>query len=183
MGFCLFNNIAVAAAYAIAQKGIRRVAIVDWDVHHGNGTQDIFYARSDVLYISLHQHPLYPGTGMTRETGEGEGHGSTLNIPLPAGSGDEVFVDKLKKVVVPALRRHQPDLLMISAGFDAHRDDPLGSLETTEEGYRKITEVLAGAARELTGGRILSFLEGGYSLGALARSARAHVEALLELPR
>ena len=179
MGFCLFNNVAVAAQYAIAHKGARRVAIVDWDLHHGNGTQDIFYARSDVLYISMHQHPLYPGTGAARETGEGEGQGSTLNIPLPAGAGDEVFVDKVKKVVVPALRRFAPDLLLISSGFDAHKDDPLGSLEVTDAGFRRVTELAVAAATELTGGRLISFLEGGYNLQALARASRAHVEALL----
>lgn len=179
MGFCLFNNVAVAAAHALNHTGAKRVAVVDWDLHHGNGTQDIFYARSDVLYISLHQHPLYPGTGMQRETGEGEGQGSTLNIPLPAGAGDDVFLDKLRKIVVPALRRHAPDLLLVSAGFDAHAGDPLGSLEVTDEGYRKMTEVLVAAANELTGGKLISFLEGGYDLSALGRSARAHVEALL----
>jgi acetoin utilization deacetylase AcuC-like enzyme len=179
MGFCLFNNAALAAAWALHHHGLKRIAIVDFDLHHGNGTQDIFYARSDVFYVSLHQHPLYPGTGAARETGEGEGHGHTLNIPLPAGSGDEVFLNKMKSVVVPALRRYQPQLLLISAGFDAHKDDPLGALEVSDDGYRKVTDSLVAAAVELTGGKLVSFLEGGYDLPALARSARKHVEGLL----
>ena len=179
MGFCLFNNVAVAAAYALARKGAKRVAVVDWDLHHGNGTQDIFYARADVLYISLHQSPLYPGTGAARETGEGEGHGTTLNITLPAGASDETFANKLRSQVMPALRRYGPDLLIVSAGFDAHTDDPLGALDVTDDGYRMMTEAIAQVAQELTGGKLLSFLEGGYDLPALARSARIHVEALL----
>ena len=179
MGFCLFNNVAVAAAHAIAHHGIKRVAILDWDLHHGNGTQDIFYSRGDVFYISLHQYPLYPGTGAAREAGEGEGHGSTLNIPLPAGAGDELFLNKLRTVVAPALKRYAPQLILISAGFDAHADDPLGSLEVSDEGYRKMTELLLAVAREHTAGKLISFLEGGYNLPALARSVRAHVEALL----
>lgn len=179
MGFCLFNNVAVAAAHALTHKGARRVAILDWDLHHGNGTQDIFYARADVLYVSLHQSPLYPGTGAARETGEGDGRGFTLNIPLQAGANDETFMAKLHQQVIPALKRYAPDLILISSGFDAHTDDPLGALDLTDDGYRKMTEAMTQVAGELTQGRLLSFLEGGYDLPALGRSARAHVEALL----
>jgi acetoin utilization deacetylase AcuC-like enzyme len=179
MGFCLFNNAAVAAAHALSHHGLKRVAIVDWDLHHGNGTQDIFYHRADVFYASLHQHPLYPGTGAARETGEGEGLGTTLNIPLPAGSGDELFLEKMRRVIVPAVRRYQPQLLMISSGFDAHAADPLGQLEVTESGFRRMTDLVVELAVEVCDGRIVSFLEGGYDLAALGRSACAHLEGLL----
>jgi acetoin utilization deacetylase AcuC-like enzyme len=179
MGFCLFNNVAVATAHALSDRRLKRVAIVDWDLHHGNGTQDIFYSRGDVFYVSLHQHPLYPGTGLARESGEGEGHGATLNIPLPAGSGDAVFVEKLKRQVIPALRRFGPELVMLSAGFDAHDGDPLGGLEVSTAGFRQFTDLMVEFANEACQGRIISFLEGGYNLGALAESVVAHVEGLL----
>ena len=167
MGFCFFNNVAVAAEHLIRRHGLERVAIVDFDVHHGNGTQHLFEHRGDVLFASLHQYPFYPGTGGGDETGLGDGRGVTLNVPLAAGVGDDVFLAALEQQVLPALRSFAPQLLLISAGFDAWRDDPLGGLRVSVEGYRRIGEVLAAAAGEVCDGRSVSLLEGGYDLGRL----------------
>ena len=174
MGFCLFNSVALAA-YAALEAGLERVAILDWDVHHGNGTQDVFEADARVFYASLHQAPLYPGTGNADERGHGAGEGTTLNAPQPAGSGDAQWVAALERQVLPALEAFDPELLLVSAGFDAHRDDPLAGCNLTSEGYAALTRATAGLAR----GRVVSVLEGGYHLGALADSVEAHVGVLL----
>ena len=176
MGFCLLNNVAVAAEAAL-QAGAARVAIVDWDVHHGNGTQHIFESRRDVLFISLHQWPFYPGTGGVDELGVGEGRGATLNIPLPAGSGDAQYGAAFHRVVLPALRRHRPDIILVSAGYDAHARDPLASMNLSAEVYAAMTTALVEVAEELGHGRVGLFLEGGYDLQALRASVAASVRA------
>ncbi|MFT5289770.1 MAG: acetoin utilization deacetylase AcuC-like enzyme [Planctomycetota bacterium] len=181
MGFCLFNSVAVAA-HGILQQGLQRVAILDWDVHHGNGTQDIFEADPRVFYASLHQAPLYPGTGAAEERGQGEGEGTTLNVPLPAGSGDQAWRGALEDRVLPALEAFKPEMLFISAGFDAHAQDPLAGCEVSTAGFRSLTSSALELARRVAGGRVVSILEGGYNLEALADSAEAHVEALLGAP-
>jgi len=179
MGFCLFNNIAIGARYAQQKYGVERIAVVDWDVHHGNGTQEIFYDRDSVLYVSLHQFPLWPGTGATSERGIGGGEGFTLNCPMKPGSGEQDYLNAFEQEILPALGKFQPQLLMISAGFDAHRDDPLASIDLTEGSFSKMTELLGEASARYCGGRIISVLEGGYHLQALARSVEAHLEALI----
>jgi acetoin utilization deacetylase AcuC-like enzyme len=176
MGFCLYNNIAVGAAYA-RSRGCERVAIVDYDVHHGNGTQWIFYEDPTVLFVSSHQYPFYPGTGAASETGRGPGAGFTLNIPLAAGAGDEEIERRYAEQVMPALRKFKPDLLMISAGFDAHELDPLGQLRMTTEGFRRLTLALFAEADTLCRGRVVVATEGGYDLGAVAGCLTAIVES------
>jgi len=178
MGFCLFNNVAIGARYAQQKYGIGRVAILDWDVHHGNGTQEIFWTDSSVLYISTHQYPLWPGTGASNEAGEGEGEGFTLNCPMRPGSGEQEFIEVFQTKIMPALHKFRPELLMISAGFDAHRDDPLANINLTEQSFAKMTELAAEIASKYCGGRIVSVLEGGYNLDALARSVEAHLRVL-----
>ena len=175
MGFCIFNNIAVAAEYVRKKFGIQRVAIVDFDVHHGNGTQAAFYQQPNVLYASTHQSPLYPGSGNPDETGVG----NIFNVPLAAGSGGPEFQQAVKQKVFPALHQFKPELLLISAGFDAHRDDPLASLNLVEDDYAWITRELSDIASRYGQGRIISVLEGGYNLDALAESAASHVRELL----
>lgn len=172
MGFCLYSNIAVGAAYA-RSRGCARVAIVDYDVHHGNGTQWIFYEDPTVLFVSSHQYPFYPGTGAASERGRGEGLGFTLNIPLDAGAKDEEIESKYQQQVLPALREFKPDLLMISAGFDAHEMDPLGQLRMTTEGFGRLTKMLVSAADELCSGKVVIVTEGGYDLTALGDSLKA----------
>lgn len=179
MGFCLFNNIAVGARYAQSAYGVKRVAIVDWDVHHGNGTQEIFYRDRSVLFISLHQFPLWPGTGTRDERGDGDGLETTVNIPLPPGSGEKDYVDAFRRDVLPNLDGFRPELIMISAGFDAHRDDPLANMLLTESSYGILTDMLADAARTYCQGRIVSVLEGGYNLDALAGSVESHIARLV----
>jgi acetoin utilization deacetylase AcuC-like enzyme len=176
MGFCLFNSIAVGAAHAAAVHGIARIAIVDFDVHHGNGTQTMTAARTNWLYASTHQYPYYPGTGSVRERGP---HNNIVNAPLNAGDGSKEFRAAFGEVVLPALDRFRPELLLISAGFDAHRRDPLASIELDEQDFGWATEVLAGVASRHSGRRIVSLLEGGYDLTALAASAAAHVRVLM----
>jgi acetoin utilization deacetylase AcuC-like enzyme len=180
MGFCLFNNVAVAAADLIERQEIERVMIVDWDVHHGNGTQHIFEERADVFFASLHQWPLYPGTGAREETGKGAGRGATLNCPLPPGAGDAEFLGALRGEVTEAAKRFRPGFLLVSAGFDAHRADPLANLEVSTGAYLEATRLLRAIADEHAGGRLVAVLEGGYDLGALADSVEAHLEGLLE---
>jgi acetoin utilization deacetylase AcuC-like enzyme len=178
MGFCIFNNIAVGAAYALEHCDHQRIAIIDFDVHHGNGTQEMFYEDERVLYASIHQYPFYPGSGAAAERGSGKGTGKTLNIPLPGGSGEEVYLEVFSHLIVPAVIEHAPSLIMISAGFDAHRDDPIGGMRLESESYRKITALIAGLADRCCSGKVVSVLEGGYNLDALARSICAHVDAL-----
>ncbi len=178
MGFCLFNNVAVAAA-ALRARGLERVAIVDWDVHHGNGTQHLFEDDPSVFYASLHQWPLYPGTGAAEERGRGDGEGATLNAPMPAGSTDRDWLGVMEERVLPALEAFAPEFVLISAGFDAHRLDPLAGVELTEEGYRGMTRGLLDLARRTASGRVVSVLEGGYSLEGLSLSAAAHVGELV----
>jgi acetoin utilization deacetylase AcuC-like enzyme len=179
MGFCLFNSIAIGARYAQSKHGIERVAIVDWDVHHGNGTQQAFYEDDSVLFISLHQYPYYPGSGGASERGAGRGEGFTLNCPMGAGSVEKDYLDAFQAQILPALRRFQPQLLLISAGFDAHADDPLAGIKLTDESYRRITELLLEISEKYCGGKIVSVLEGGYNLQALARSVECHLTAML----
>lgn len=181
MGFCLFNNVAVAAQHLIDQHRLERVAIIDFDVHHGNGTQDIFYARPDVFFCSIHEHPtfLYPGTGFVHETGEGPGEGWTLNIPMPPRSGDEDYRYALVFKLMPLLERFEPQFVLLSAGFDAAAEDPMAHMNVTPEGFGWITRHLLAEARRLCDGRVVSILEGGYHLRSLAESTRVHVEALL----
>ncbi len=178
MGFCIFANISIAARYAKALYGVERIAIVDFDVHHGNGTQDVFYADGNVLFVSMHQHPLWPMTGLAEERGVGAGEGTTLNLPIPPGTSEAVQLRAFVEEVLPAVQSFGPELLLISAGFDAHRDDPLGGLMMTEVGFGEMTRGLVEIARECCEGRVVSLLEGGYDLNALENSVVAHVEAL-----
>ena len=177
MGFCLLNNVAVAARRARDAHGVSRVLIVDWDVHHGNGTQEVFEADADVLFVSLHQWPLYPGTGAATETGTGSGAGHTVNLPVPPGSGDEVFVSHLAHVVAPLARAYEPGLILVSAGYDAHADDPLADCAVTDAGYAAMAGTLAALAGEL-GAPIGAVLEGGYDLDVLARCVPVTLDAL-----
>ncbi|MBV8184914.1 MAG: histone deacetylase family protein [Hyphomicrobiales bacterium] len=177
MGFCLFNHVAVAARKAQRVHGAERVAIVDFDVHHGNGTQDIFWKDKSVLYASSHQWPLYPGTGAASETGE---HDNIVNLPLASGTGPQVFRAAFESVILPRVDAFEPDLILISAGFDAHRRDPLASLDLGEAEFGWVTRRLMEIAEQRCAGRIVSVLEGGYDLMGLSASAAAHVEALME---
>ena len=179
MGFCLFNNVAVAARHARLQPGIERVLIVDFDVHHGNGTQDIFYDDPSVLFISSHQEGIYPGTGALDETGAGAGQGFNINLPLPDGAGDDAFERLTAEIIAPAAARFRPNLMLVSAGFDAHWLDPLAGLQLTLNGYARLARSLAQIAQESCGGRLALTLEGGYHLRALAQSSAAHVRAML----
>jgi acetoin utilization deacetylase AcuC-like enzyme len=176
-GFCLFNHVAVAARYALDHGGLERVLIVDWDVHHGNGTNDIFHSSREVLYVSIHQSPLYPGTGPASDTGSGEGAGFTVNLPVPAGADDELFLSLVNHVVVPVARSFEPQLVLLSAGYDAHREDPLAGCALTEEGFREMAAAIVALAAELEA-PVGAVLEGGYALGALARSVAATLEVL-----
>ncbi|UCF35829.1 MAG: histone deacetylase [Acidobacteriota bacterium] len=179
MGFCLFNSIAVAAQWLIDQALARKVAIVDFDVHHGNGTQEIFYRRNDVLYVSTHQSPLYPGTGALSERGSGPGAGFTVNLPLRSGTGDAFYERVYADLVGPVLREFEPDLILVSAGYDAHEADPLAGMQMTSEGFATLVSILNAVAREVCDGRIVYLLEGGYDLSALAASVEATLETCL----
>ena len=178
MGFCLFNNVAVAAAHLRAEHAVERVLIVDWDVHHGNGTQHIFDEESSVFYYSSHQMPLYPGTGRATERGRGPGEGATLNVPLREGDSDERFLAALEERLVPAMDAFRPQFVLISAGFDAHVADPLGGLRVSTEAFAEATRIVRGIAERFASGRLVSVLEGGYDLDALAASVAAHLETL-----
>jgi acetoin utilization deacetylase AcuC-like enzyme len=176
MGFCLFNNVAVAAAHALEEVGVERILVLDWDVHHGNGTESIFYGSPRVLYSSIHQSPLYPGTGAATDSGDGEGEGYTVNLPVPPGAGPDEFLSLVQGVVAPIAREWRPGLICISAGFDAHRDDPLANCELDETAYWEMAATIRVLSIEL-GTPVLICLEGGYSLGALSRSVVATLDA------
>jgi acetoin utilization deacetylase AcuC-like enzyme len=176
MGFCLFNNVAVAAAHAIAELGVERVLVLDWDVHHGNGTEAIFYGSPQVLYSSIHQSPLYPGTGAATDLGSGDGEGFTVNLPVPPGSGPDKFLSLVQTVVAPIAREWSPGLICISAGYDAHRDDPLANCELDDAAYGDMAATMRDLGAELAA-PVLICLEGGYSLGALSRSVVATLDA------
>jgi len=179
MGFCLLNNIALAADYLIQQQGAKKLAIVDLDLHHGNGTQDIFYSRSDVLYISTHQYPHYPGTGWINETGSGDGIYTNANLPMPPYCGDTEFKRGMDEFILPILDRFEPEMLLISYGFDPHFADPLGSLQLTSGGYGELIRQLVTWTETCCQGRIALFLEGGYDLRAAEACSLAVAAALL----
>jgi acetoin utilization deacetylase AcuC-like enzyme len=178
MGFCLFNNIAIAARHLLASDGLKRVMIIDFDVHHGNGTQYEFYHDREVLYLSTHEYPFYPGSGATTETGEGAGSGFTVNIPLPGYCRDEEYLQAFEKIVVPVARRFRPQFLLVSAGYDAHWADSISMMQVSTTGYAHMSRIIKGLADELCGGHLAFVLEGGYHLEALATSVRATLDAL-----
>lgn len=178
MGFCIFNNIAIGARYGQHRYGAERVLIADWDVHHGNGTQDIFYDDPSVFFFSTHEYPWYPGTGAADETGRGAGEGTTLNCPFPAGSGRQEIVGAFRERLVAAADSFRPDLVLISAGFDSRLGDPLGHFRLTDHDFAELTTIMLDIADRHAGGRLVSVLEGGYNLEGLACAVRAHLQAL-----
>jgi acetoin utilization deacetylase AcuC-like enzyme len=182
MGFCIFNTVAVAARYLIRKHGLKRVFIVDWDLHHGNGTQHSFYGDSDILYFSTHQYPYYPGTGSYEEIGSGEGKGYTINVPMSYGMGDGDYTYAFEEIVLPVVRQWKPEAILVSAGFDIHHSDPLGGMAVTESGFTKMTRMLMDAAEEVCKGRILFTLEGGYDLSGLTNSVKAVILQLRKTP-
>ena len=177
-GFCLFNNIAVGARYGLQHLGMERIFILDWDLHHGNGTQHSFYDTDRVLYCSTHQYPLYPGTGSLKETGTGKGAGYTLNVPLPGGQGDQDFARIMDELVAPVARQYRPDCIMVSAGYDTHVLDPLGGMAVTTAGFAYMTKIMVDLAAELCNGRLVLALEGGYNLQALADGVLASLHEM-----
>ena len=182
LGFCIFNNVAIAAKFALANFSLNRVLIVDFDVHHGNGTQQAFYADPKVLYFSTHQYPFYPGTGWMDETGTGEGEGSTVNFPMTAGWGDEEYLRAFKEVLVPVARRFQPQLILVSAGFDPHWADSIAMMQASVTGFAQMVTVLKNLAAELCQGQLVFALEGGYNLQVAASAVRATFDVLLGNP-
>ncbi len=180
MGFCVFNNVAITARLAQKEKYAQKVLIVDWDVHHGNGTQHAFYKDPTVFYFSIHQFPLFPMSGLASESGQGAGQGFTLNVPLSYGQGDQQYVEVFEQSLLTIERSFKPDLVLISAGFDAHLHDPIGGMRVTSDGFYKLTEIVAQFANRHCNGRIISFLEGGYHLQALAESTYQHLLCLLK---
>ncbi len=179
MGFCIFNNVAIACRYLQNKYRIKKVLILDWDVHHGNGTQNIFWTDPSVFYISVHQYPFYPGSGSENEVGEGQGEGFTFNLPMFAGSGDVEYVEAFESILYPLASKFGPDFVFLSAGFDAHKDDPLAQINLTEEGYKRMTEVVTRLAAECCDGRLVSVLEGGYNSSSLASSVQQHILVLM----
>jgi acetoin utilization deacetylase AcuC-like enzyme len=180
MGFCLFNNVAIAARALQAEEGVGRLLILDWDVHHGNGTQHSFEEDPSLLYASTHQFPFYPGTGAAEEAGRGKGEGATLNVPLPAGCGDAEYLGALQRILVPVVRGFRPEFLLVSCGFDAHRDDPLAAMQITGAGYHAMARVVRALADEVCDGRLVCVLEGGYAASGLEEGTRALLDVLLE---
>ncbi|HUQ95423.1 MAG TPA: histone deacetylase [Bryobacteraceae bacterium] len=178
MGFCVFNNVAVASRYAQRKHGLERVLIADWDVHHGNGTQDIFYSDGSVLFFSTHQHPWYPGTGSRDETGEGNGKGRILNRPFPAGAGREEILGAFRQSLMPVADAFKPDLVILSAGFDSRKDDPLGHFLLSDDDFSELTQLMLEIAEKHAQGRLVSVLEGGYNLNGIGPAVIAHVKAL-----
>jgi len=179
MGFCLFNNVAIATKYALAKYKLERITIIDFDVHHGNATHYTFYDNPQVLYISTHEYPFYPGTGSIEETGSGEAEGATVNIPLPAGCGDAEYLQVFEQIIVPAVRRFKPQLILVSAGYDLHWADELALMQVSTTGFAQMVNTIKGLADELCGGRLVFTLEGGYNLTALATSVKATFDVLL----
>ena len=184
LGFCFFNNVALGALYALENFGLERVAIVDWDVHHGNGTQHLFESDPRVFYLSLHEDPqyCYPGTGYRREIGKGPGQGYTMNLPFPPRSGDAEYLEALRKEALPRLRQFAPQLVFISAGFDAHEKDPLAHMKLTREGYRDMGRLILELAQETAAGRLITVLEGGYNLEVLEECVEDHLRLLMGIP-
>lgn len=180
MGFCLFNNIGVGAKYALDKKGYERVMIIDWDVHHGNGTQNIFYDDPSVFYFSVHQSPCYPGTGFSEERGLGKGKGYTKNVPLPPRSGDKEYLDIFEKYLAPAADKYKPDLILVSAGFDAHIDDPMADMNVTSKGFEKMASEVYSIADKHCDGKLAMVLEGGYNPRALSYSVKKVLEVMSE---
>lgn len=178
-GFCLFNNLAIGARYAQKERGLERIIIVDWDVHHGDGTHYIFYEDPSVFYFSIHQFPFYPGTGRAYETGKGAGAGYTLNVPVPFGAGVDLYIDVFQKKFKPMGLRFNPDIILISAGFDGHKDDPIGGTELTSESYGVFTDIVMEVAEETCGGKVVSALEGGYEPKAVSESVVMHLKHLM----
>ena len=178
MGFCIFNNVAIGARYAARRYGVERILIADWDVHHGNGTQEVFWSDGSVLFFDTHQHPWYPGTGSPTETGESKGRGLIVNRPFPAGAGRSEILGAFRNGLVPAAERFRPDLVMISAGFDSRARDPLGQFTLTDADFAELTALVAEIGRQHARRRVISVLEGGYSLDGLARAVSAHVGRL-----
>jgi acetoin utilization deacetylase AcuC-like enzyme len=179
MGFCLFNNVAIAAAFALHEHGLKRVLIVDWDVHHGNGTMHSFFDTDTVLYFSIHQYPHYPGTGAVAEIGRGSGKGYTVNVPLPGGQGDADYLYIFREIFVPIAREYAPELILISAGFDTHRNDPLASMGLSSAAYGAFTELLQGVADQCCPGHLAITLEGGYDHTALSEGVAAVLSNLV----
>ena len=179
MGFCLFNNIALAADHAVKQHHLERVLVVDWDVHHGNGTQDIFYERDDVWFLSAHRSPFYPGTGSKDETGTGKGLGTKFNLPVAFGTSRKDYLKRFESLLIDAAKKCQPQMVLISAGFDAHAQDPIGSLGLETEDFETLTRMVMQVAKTYSQGRIVSCLEGGYHVQRLAESVACHLETLL----
>jgi acetoin utilization deacetylase AcuC-like enzyme len=178
MGFCIFNNIAIGARYAQRRHGVERVLIADFDVHHGNGTQEVFWSDGSVLFFDTHQHPWYPGTGLANEQGDGKGRGLIMNNPFPSGSGRKEILGAFRDALVPAAERFKPQLVMVSAGFDSRAGDPLGQFTLTDDDFADLTGVAVEIARQHAGGRLVAVLEGGYSLDGLQRAVRAHLERI-----
>jgi len=180
MGFCLFNNVGIAARYLQEKHNLEKILIVDWDVHHGNGTQDIFYEDGSVFFFSTHQWPWYPWSGSADETGKGSGKGATLNVPLPAGSGDKAIIEAFENKLMPQANLFRPNFILISAGFDSRNTDPLGRFRVTDAGFKRLTQIMKQAADDHADGRLVSVLEGGYSLKGLEQAVPAHIGELME---